>query len=235
MPIPPIIAALPLDSQNTLLTIAKPKFDAYFSFTSGAGTLPRSVPDPQGRPFFIYPSQTVITDLVFLWSVFSDVYTILGGPAPMAAIVKADADLKSDFYRIVEGASDSDPDGSFWHFPRGRVPLHEAVDTELEHVLRTLRNGFAHSHWLYDNLSAVKYWMKLGWQTASSPVEFHLQDRPVKNFMTYIADAYPWNPQDFWNMKNLRILVTPSHVLRYHLHLFLNCVLNGSRENVFPQ
>jgi len=176
----------------------------------------------------------MITDIVFLWSVFSDVYEILGGPGKLATIVKGDADLKSDIYRIIEGASSTDQDGSFWHFPRGRVPLHEAVDTELKHVLRTLRNGFAHSHWLYENLSGLEYWMKLGWQTANAPCAFDLQNRPAKNYMTYIADAEEWHRQlDFWRKNDLRILVTPSHVLRFHLHLFLNYVLNGSRENVF--
>jgi hypothetical protein len=236
MPFPPFVTALSQDVQTKLQTIVKPKFDAYFSFTSsGSGTSPRAVPDPLGQPWFVYPNQSMIPDITFLWSLFSDVYQVLGGSAQLARFVKADADLKSDFYRIIEGSSPSDPDGSFWHFPRGQVPLHEATDAELEYVLKTLRNGFAHSHWLYENLSAFDYWTRLGWQTAGSPPSFDLRNRPQKNYMTYIADARHWKPESFWSMNDLRIVVTPSHVLRYHLHLFLNFVLNGSRTNVFQQ
>ena len=212
--------------------VAKPKFDAYFSITSN---LTRAVWDPQG--FFIYPNETMLADMVYLWAVFTDIYEILGTPDELATIVRGDADLKKDIERIIEGNSSSDADGSFWH-KRGRgsllqVPLHEAVDTELKQVFRTLRNGFAHSNWLYENLGALEYWNKRGWQTANASPEFHLESRPAKNYMTYIADANDWDPLDFWGLRDLRILATPSHVLRYHLHLLLNNILNGSRKDVF--
>ena len=235
MPIPPIIAALPLDKQNSLLTVANPKFDAYFSLTSN---WIRAVRVPQG--FNVYPDQTMIADMVYLWAVFTDVYEILGKADELATIIKGDADLKEHIRRIIEGNSSSDADGSFWHkMGQGslqQVPLHDAVDTELKHVLKTLRNGFAHSNWLYEDLSALEYWQKRGWQTANAPPAFCLQNRPAKNYMTYIADtsARDWrNEPDFWRMPDLRILVTRSPVLRYHLHLFLNYVLNGSRKDLF--
>jgi hypothetical protein len=79
----------------------------------------------------------------------------------------------------------------------------------------------------------VEYWKKRGWQTAGAPPAFNLESRLAKNYMTYIADAADWRPENFWSLKDLRILVTPSPVLRYHLHLFLNYVLNGSRKDVF--
>jgi hypothetical protein len=226
MPIPPMIAGLPRDKQSTLLTVAKPKFDAYLSITSN---LQRSVWHPQG--FFIYPDQTMIADVVYLWAVFSDVYEILGKSDGLSTIVRGEAGLRGDIQRIIE-------DGSYWHSPTGRaslerVPPHEAVDTQLKHVLRTLRNGFAHSNWLYEDLSALEYWKKRGWQTANALPAFDLQNRPRKNYMTYIADAKRWDPQNFWGLDDLRILVTPSPILRYHLHLFLNHVLNGSRKDVF--
>jgi hypothetical protein len=212
----------------------KAKFDAYFAFTSsGACNLPRSVADPGGGPWFIYPDQTMIADLVFLWSLFSDVYEILGRADGLANIIQADKELTNDFRRIIQGSSPADPDGSFWHFPKGQVPLSEALGTELPNVLRTLRNSYAHSHWLYENLSALDYWTRLGWQTANADPRFDLANRPAKNYMLYLADAKPWKPQDFWTMNPLRILVTHSTTLRYHLHLFLNYVLNGSRADVF--
>ena len=116
MPIPPIIAALPQSEQNTLLTVAKPKLDAYFSITSGAGNVPRSILQPQG--YYLYPNQTMIPDIVYLWAVFIDIYAILGGATKLAAIVRGDPNFTEDFRRIVEGSSSDDPDGSLLAFPR---------------------------------------------------------------------------------------------------------------------
>ena len=233
MPTPPSIAALPPDKLNTLLTVVKPRFDAYFSITSN---LTRAVWDPQG--FYTYPNEPMLADMVYLWAVFADVYEIVGKAQELAAIVRGDAYLKPQIRRIIEGSSE-DPDGSFWHSPSGanslqQVPLDQAVDTELKDVFRTLRNGFAHSNWLYENLSALQYWNKRGWRTASAPPAFRLQSRPAKNYITYIADAKNWDREpDFWRRDDLRILVTPSPVLRYHLHLFLNYVLSGGRRHLF--
>ena len=136
---------------------------------------------------------------VFLWSVFSDVYEILGGPDKLATIIQADPDLASDIHRIIEGSSPGDPDGSFWHFPPGRVPLSHALGAELRNVLRTIRNSFAHSHWCYCNMSALDYWVKQGWGTATPDPAFHLEGRPAKNYMLYLADGNPWRPQSFWS------------------------------------
>lgn len=235
MPLSAVVTSLPTATQDALRTIVKPKFDAYFAFTSArSGGQPRSIPDPNGQPWFIYPVQTMIPDLAFLWSLFSDVYQILGGPKPLASFINSDTIIVSDITRILEGHSSSDQDGEFWHFPRGQVRLADVEGIELEEYLRTLRNSYAHSHWLHTNLSAFDYWTTLGWDTKNAPAAFRLSARPQKNFMMYIADATPpWESQQFWSMTNLRIIVTPSHVLRYHLHLFLNYILNGERSDVF--
>ena len=235
MAIPAAVLALPPSVTAQLAALAKPKFDAYFSFTAAApGVPPRAVPDPHGQPWFIYPNQTLLPDLTFLWSVFADVYHIVGGPEPLAALVRADPVLKQDVHRIVEGTSPSDQDGSFWLYPRGAIPIAVATDPELPSLLRTIRNGFAHSHWLLANLSAEDYWQALGWDITGAPTQFNLGGRPPKNHLMYIADAsMPWNSSRFWTMSNLRILVTPSHILRYHLHLFLNYILNGDRTDIF--
>jgi len=173
-----------------------------------------------------------MSDLVVLWSVFVHVYERLG-KEQLASIVRSDECLTSDIRQIIEGSSATGPDGSFWHFPTGLIPLEEAMGAEVIHVLKTLRNGFAHSHWLFQDLSAFDYWAALGWPTEPAPPEFHLHDRPAKNYMMYIADAPRWNPQNFWQLDDLRILVTPSATLRYFLQLFLHYLLNGSRKNVF--
>jgi hypothetical protein len=227
----PAVASLPQNVQDVLLKVVKPKFDAYFAFTSG-GTA-RAVPAPNGESWFVYPNQTMIPDLVFLWSMFSDVCQAMGGPVPFADSVKADAALLSDVKSIVEGAPPSDQAGSFWHFPSGQIPLDDATDSRLGDVLRTLRNGFAHSHWYHADLSAIDYWRELGWDINGADPRFNLGGRASKNYMMYIADARDWDPAKFWTLKDLRIIVTPSHVLRYHLHLMLNYILNGSRADVF--
>jgi hypothetical protein len=236
--LPPVTANLNVGVKRRLMGMVKPKFDAYFLVTSRTQmTLPRSVPDPQGQPWFIYPDQTLILDLTFLWSIFADVYQIIGGHEALASFVHSDTYLEFQFHRIVEGHSAQKPDGEFWHFPRpglgGRIPLQHAVNHCLEDVLRTLRNGLAHSLWLYTDLSALDYWNEIGWDTAHAPTAFNLQGRPQKNYTMYIADGRKFNPSAFWSTDDLRILVTPAHVLRYHLHGFLNFVLNGSKEDVF--
>jgi hypothetical protein len=231
----PIPAAAPPDGsvQAILQTVVKPKFDAYFAFTPG-GTA-RAIPEPNGEPWFVYPTPTMISDLVFLWSLFSDVYQVLGGPAPFADFVSADAELLSDVRAIVEGDPSVDQAGSFWHFPNGQISPDDALGPRLGDVLRTLRNGFSHSRWFYADLNAVDYWRELHWDIEGADPRFNLGSRPRKNFTMYVADAdaHPWDPANFWTLKDLRILVTPSHVLRYHLHMMLNQILNRSRANVF--
>ena len=231
MPIPAVVASLPAETRAALTTIVKPKFDAYFAFTAGGQA--RSVP-VQGQPWFVYPEHTMIPDLAILWALYSDVYQSIGGPKQMAQLVAADPQLTLDVRRILEGHSSSELDGSFWHYPKGRIPLSDAMGVELEKVLQTLRNSYAHSHWHFANLSAIDYWAALGWDTTNAPKDFDLPSRGPKNYMMYIADATPpWKGADFWSMNDLRIIVTPSTILRYHLHLFLNHLLNGQRTDVF--
>jgi len=103
----------------------------------------------------------------------------------------------------------------------------------LEKLLRTLRNGFAHFHWRYDNLSARDYWRAQNWSTQGAPAAFDLNNRPPNNYMTYIADGNRWDPNCFWNLKDLRILATPIPCLRYFLHLNLQKLLNNTRIDIF--
>jgi len=213
-----------------------PKFEAYFSFT---GALCRSVPIPQGG--YVYPDASMIADLNFLWLVFADVCQIADEKGKrweelLASLVDSESFLKRQFCRILEGDS-KHPDGEFWHAPAGQLRLvhrTEALNKRLKDVLKTLRNGFAHTHWLYHDLSAPDYWKERGWNTAKAPADFKLQDRPKKNYLTYIADALPpFNPDSFWELKDLRILITPAAVLRYHLHLFLAFLLTEKKVDLF--
>jgi hypothetical protein len=113
------------------------------------------------------------------------------------------------------------------------VCTDDAVSVHLEQLLRTLRNGFLHFHWRYDNLSALDYWNAQHWSTSGADSAFDLANRPQKNYMAYLADAAKWDPKRFWHLRDLRTLVTPYTVLRYHLHLSLHQLLNNSRVDVF--
>ncbi|ULK98488.1 hypothetical protein [Bradyrhizobium sp. I71] len=107
------------------------------------------------------------------------------------------------------------------------------IPSNITSLLRTLRNGFAHFHWRYDDLSARDYWDAQNWSTQGAPIAFELNNRPPKNYMTYIADGNGWAPNRFWNLRDLRILATPLPCLRYFLHLNLQQLLNNARVNVF--
>jgi len=215
----------------------KQKFDAYFTFTR---PLCRSYPDPGGQPWFVYPDNSLMSDLTVLAALFGETYQAFdehgSGPLEFAKFVRANVVLQDDFKRIVEGSSPTDPDGSFWHFGpegSGQVPLTQAVSGHLEWLLKTLRNGFLHFHWRYENLAALDYWAVQRWSITSAPVDFDLSNRPKKNYMAYVADGKDWDPHNFWSLQDLRILVTPYGILRYHLHLILNYLVNGVRVDVF--
>jgi hypothetical protein len=227
----PAVASLPPKTRDILSTVVKPTFDGYIAVTANST---RSVPAADGQ-YFVYPSDITTTDLVFMWALLLRVYDAVGGPDDLAQLLQADSELLSDARAIVGGEPEHNQEGSFWQFPdAGQVPLDEAVGPKLGSVLKTLRNGFAHSHWVYKDLSALDYWQALGWETEGAKKQFHLQDRPARNYTMYVADASrPWDPANFWAMKDLRILATPSHVLRYRLHLMLNYILNGIRVDIF--
>jgi hypothetical protein len=153
----------------------------------------------------------------------------------LAEIVRKDPDLRSCFLRIVGGFPE-DP-GEFWRSSPVRSPVHlvppaVAAGQNLKEVLRTLRNGFAHSHWFFGHLSAVDYWKKLRWDTTGA-TPFNLRGRPKMNYRMYIADGLKFKRQNFWALEDLRILVTQAPVLRYYLHVFLNLILNGSKVDIF--
>lgn len=158
-----------------------------------------------------------------------------------AGLVAGDNNLQDNFRQIVKGdRGNQETDGSFWRFNPRRAPtwsgsasVSDAVSIYLEVLLRTLRNGFSHFHWQYDDLSATNYWNAQHWSLVGAAPSFDLANRPENNFMAYIADAEGWDPSKFWQLRELRILVTPYVVLRYQLHLFLNQLLNGVRVDVF--
>jgi hypothetical protein len=177
-----------------------------------------------------------MSDLTILASLFGEIdqaFKDHSTRSAFAAALHGSADLREDFRKIVEG----DANGSFWITGQGglaRVSPDDAIQHHLEPLLRTLRNGFAHFHWRYDNLSALEYWHAQNWSTQRAPDAFDLNNRPPNNYMTYIADGKPpWAPNRFWELRDLRILATPIPCLRYFLHLNLQQLLNNTRIDIF--
>jgi hypothetical protein len=211
------------------MTIVRPTFDAYLATTA---EVVRSVPAEDG-PYFVYPDNCMTTDLVFFWALFVRVYEAVGNVDALSHLMRADERLMSDVRAIVRGDPDRGQQGSFWRIPDGQVPADEAIDIGLGDVLRTLRNGFAHSHWAYVNLSGFEYWQALGWETTDANPKFDLEGRPARNYTMYVADGRDWDPTRFWSLDDLRILITPSHILRYHLHRMLNWMLHSSTDDLF--
>jgi hypothetical protein len=224
----PALSRLPRASLDALENSVHPKFKAYFGYTRSLSRDVRDVPND----WFIYPNDSLMSDLTVLAALFGETYQAFhehNALSQFATALAGEANLREDFRRIVEG----DGDGSFWIFPLGRVSADDAVSVHLENLLRTLRNGFLHFHWRYDNLSALDCWNAQHWSTDGAAPEFDLANRPQKNYMAYVADAANWDPKRFWELRDLRILVTPYSVLRYYLHLSLQRLLTESRVDVF--
>ena len=144
------VASLSPKTRKVLSTVVKPTFDAYIAVTKAST---RSVWCERGS-FFHYPPEITTADIVFMWALFVRVYEALDnleGPDAFSQLIKADEHLLSDVRAIVEGDPGRGQEGSFWRFSDGgQVPVDEAVGRKLSAVLKTLRDGFAHSHWFFE-------------------------------------------------------------------------------------
>ncbi len=236
------LATLPQEFLDTRDSSLKPKFAAYFKFTeSHPGYCVRSIAQtpPGVTPYYVYPNESMISDLTFLSSLFIEMYESLktaSGSAFEANVQKlysTNPHLAAAFNHILEN-------GEYWTSHRTtertlqkRIDRRAATPDEIPGVWRTLRNGFAHFHWHFDNLSAMEYWKARNWDTTSEQTDFGLQGRLQGNYTAYIADAEGWTPRQFWGMKDLRILVLQFDTLRYWLYVFFNILLNEDDSNVF--
>lgn len=233
----PALSHLPSASLDVLENSVRPKFNAYFGYTR---SLSRTVPGVH-QDSFIYPDDSIMSDLTVLVALFGETHQAFkehNGLPQFAAAVAGAPNLREDFRLLVEGDGGQGRDGSFWIFSptgTGKVTADEAASVHLEPLLNTLRNGFLHFHWRYDDLSAIDYWNVQHWSTHGAPPAFDLANRPKKNYMAYVADASNWGRAPFWNLNNLRILVTPYSALRYYLHAILQQLLNDSRIDLFER
>jgi len=209
----PAFAWLPAAAQDALDQRVRPKFDAYFRFASNRSCV-RAWHLGNG---WLYPNDSVVTDLTVLWSLFCETYEIIKehvqAPAQalnLAPFFAADQRLVNEFSRIFNEG------GEFWESPGGPGTLQQtaqaaAVPARLTEICRTLRNGYAHFHWGYDFLSALDYWTEQGWGTAAPVAAFGLAGRGA-GYTAYVADARrPWNAAQFWAMNDLRIFVARSY------------------------
>ena len=232
--------SLPSHVQSALKDRLAPKFNAYMRFTQG---LKRSEPqrDADGNlKHYEYPNDSIMSDLGAFWPLFGECREILDG-LDLEKFLQQDPALESALATLVHER------GEFWFSPvcktkpkkRDPKQLTKIADTDAEKSLpeiwRTLRNGSAHGRWAFGDFGAVDYWKQNGWDTTGAHPDFTIATRGVDNYVVYIADAAvkPWDGSKFWELNDLRILVTPSGTLRFWLHKFLNVLLNGDHTNVF--
>jgi hypothetical protein len=231
----PAFAALPAAVQSTLTAGVTRKFNAYFAFTpSTACTRATMMGAPAGgNPIYMYSDESMISDLTVLWSLFCEVFELINEKhVDVNTTLAMDQRLVDEFRRMFNEG------GEFWDSPHGPRSLRRVTNVDaladLRRVWRTLRNGYAHFHWRYENLSAVDCWTAQGWDVANPQAVFNIGARPPSNYMAYIADARPpWDAGAFWDQNDLRIFVVPYTTFRYSLHLFLNISLNDSVADVF--
>lgn len=206
------------------------KFDSYFSFTKN---LDRAFALSDRPGTYIYPNESMISDLTVLLALFSDVNQVVGGDVEFARRIESDAKLKEYFCPIYH----SSHQGEFWR-RSGTGPLIRVPDANVQiaDVCKVLRDGFAHCNWRYEDTTGIDYWTNQNWDTTLAPADFNLSTRGANNYTAYIADyVVPRKPEplpSFWKRKNLRILVSKYGTIRLHLHLVLNRLLNGKDENV---
>src|SRR5437667_3070280 len=196
-----LLAHLSQGVQDVLLTSIKPRLNAYMKMTAGAT---RARPNPDGS--FTYPDDTMMTNITFFWTLFNDVNAAFKSKVQIEAAIVADPILENAFRGLFAK-------GEFWYSPRKGVgnlqQMKSIAASEYETIWRTLRNGFAHFDWRYENLSALDYWTKQGWATAGAIASFGLAGRTADNYLAYIADGVNWKPSAMWQLKILAMFVTP--------------------------
>jgi hypothetical protein len=234
------VSNLPKPIQDALQHSVKEKFNAYFEYTK---PLNRFIPCPEVSPGACYfPTQSIMSDLTILSALFGETFQAFAGLGKLnefAKLVQGDRFLQGCFKDLIDGPEGVP--GSFWHTLEGppkkveQVSSKDAVEdaARILEVLRTLRNGFLHFHWRFNDLTGADYWAAQGWSTGNEPPEFTRANPSGERYVAYIADAKSWDASEFWDQNDLRILVTSYSLLRKQLHLILNYILNGERVNVF--
>jgi hypothetical protein len=224
-----LASVLSNEEERRLVESVGGKFAAYLRFTPGARCT-RFVPIP-GESAHRYPNESVVSDLAIFWTLFGEIYEILGSKIQT---VGADARLSNILWQVID---DPTGPGQFWTSSGGsfQVETRRGVQ-EFASLARTLRNGYAHFHWHYDDLSATDYWNSMGWDTANAPGHFDLSSRGSGGYLAYIVDGTPpLHGATFWATKSLRILVAKYVLVRWHLYRFIRVLLDGTDDNLFDR
>ncbi len=231
------LTGLPPLALDCITESMKPKFQGYFEFTRDTR---RSIPrwDADGKAFFEYPNASMISDITVLWALLNEMYEAIressgeDADQAVASLFTSNPGLDLPFLNILKN-------GEYWRTDTlqqpsfRRVPDSE-IATRLPEIWRTLRNGFSHFHWRYNNIDAQRYWADQQWDTSSAEPAFDLPNRTANNYTAYIIDAkLPWNSSAFWSMKDLRIIVMKYDTFRYWIFVFLNLLLNDDGKGPF--
>jgi len=188
--------------------------------------------------WYVYPNPGLISDISMFWSLFCEIFETIGRglnsnkdmAQRLAGVVSTDAFLRGQLTRLVRGGTR----GFYWLGGAGVVP--DPVTSTLPELLSTMRNGFSHFHWRYENLTAKEYFKSQGWQAVSDNPSFE-QRATTAGHISYIVNstARPWNGATLWSHRDLQILVTPYVDLRARLYTFINHFLCDRRLSLFGQ
>jgi hypothetical protein len=194
-------------------------FDSYLTLNGG---VIRCFPIGPGN--FMYPHPIAQQDMM----VFSTIFTIVWEeikdykeakpPAPSSGVFSGEYTGKPDAF--AELANLAIPNG-FWVMdefgPKPTLKRQPVADEPTMFSLgRTLRNGFNHANYRYDDLSPDKYFARLDMTTPDGVTD---ADK-ANNFRIFICD-HRMNTKLMAPGSKTRILDVPFAHLRYHLHLFL--------------
>ncbi|MGA7743833.1 MAG: hypothetical protein ABSF35_25155 [Polyangia bacterium] len=198
------------------------RFDEYLDLTRH---FDRSIENRNGTKPFFYPHASILCDIAYFFSCFSELFEIYK-QADLHVLVDAlvaDPFCQTQLQRMVE--ADPNQKGYYWSSYKGRslanaIPFSDFKPDDFHGLIKLLRNGPSHARWTFADLSPEDYFAKMEW--AGGPIPSDFPKQPANNWTIYIADAdstgWPNKSTSFWGMANLRVLATPAHLLRYHLH-----------------
>lgn len=229
---PKVRAAIARDPEirSALSGFVRPRFNAYLEMTK---SVKRALTVP-GETHYVYPNGTVMSDLTVFWTLFNDVFELLGKDGNRKAVIQADPNLEAIFKDLLAVLEFWKPSAGAKGSNRTLIRLTAIGPSHYAEVWRTFRNGFSHARWQYQDLSAHRYWKEMGWDTNEPAGKgFGLKNRRRNNYTIYVVDAEPRNGMTFWQWDPMRIVVIPVADLRWHLHRFLSYLLNGSKKRLF--
>jgi hypothetical protein len=168
-----------------------------------------------------YPPETVQTDLLAFSMIFTQLWSVLGKEGEFGSFYDNKRPALGEFECIVTHCSDRSmlPEQcGFWNQNKcgDFVPLSPADEPGMRELCRTLRNGFGHFNFRYDNRTPHDFFNRLGLRRP--PVV--LKPDVAYNYRVFIWDH--WSKTTFGDPDtDSRLVGTHFAPLRYHLFVFL--------------